>query len=127
MKHIEEDTILKYLLEVLDDEELKRVRDHLTECEICNAKLNELKNQNELIASYNPEVNNSYIPFLKKKDNYSIWFKRVAVLLVGFILGYSTSVLLRPDKVIIVEQYLIVKSPQVVSADFIQCPNIDIY
>ena len=127
MKHIEEDTILKFLLELLDDEEYKIVNDHITECEICNTILNELKKQNELIASYNPEVQNSYIPVFKKKKHYSIWLKRAAVLLIGFLLGYSTSLLLQPEKVMVVEQYLITKSPQVVSSGFIECPSIDIY
>jgi len=127
MNHFDEDTILKFVLEVLDDDELKKVRDHLIDCEICNTKFNDIKKQNELIGSYNPDVENKFMPIYKKKNNYSVWIKRAAVLLMGFLLGYSASVILYPNQVVVVEQYLISKSPQAISTNFTECPNIDIY
>jgi hypothetical protein len=127
MKHFDEDTILKFSLEILDDEEAQKVRNHLSECEICTAVFDDLENQNKLIASYNPKLKNLYVPISKKQNTYSVWFKRAAILLIGFLLGYYTSTILQPEQITVVEQNLVSKSPQNTSTNFTVCPFIDIY
>jgi len=99
MKHFDEDTILKFVMELLSGEELINVTDHLKGCEICNNKLLSAKKQIELISSYKPEVENDNFPIYKKKNDYSVWLKRAAILLIGFLLGYLTSVILQPNQV----------------------------
>lgn len=126
MKHFDENTILKYLLEVLDENDSQSVKNHLSECDICLSILNDLKKQNELITSYNPKIENVYVP-INKKNNYPVWLKRAAILIIDFLLGYYTSTLLQPEQITIVEQFSVSKSLQVTSTNFTICPFIDIY
>ena len=127
MKHFDDDTILKFVLELLDDEESVNITEHLTKCEICTAKLRNLEKQNKLIASYNPTMQEREIQKRENKINCSVWLKRAAVLLLGFLLGYSTSIIFQQNQVVISGQQFITKSPTVGISNFTQCPNVDIY
>lgn len=127
MKHFDENTILKFSLEILDDDESQKVRNHLSECEICSVTLNSIEKQNKLITGYNPQIESVFVPINKLKINRSTWLKRAAILIIGFLLGYTTSFFFQPAKVLVVEQFSISKSPQVNSTVFSVCPNVDIY
>ena len=127
MNHFDDEVILKYSLEILGADESQQVREHLKECEICSSIFNDIERQNNLIASYNPEIESMVIPINKTQHRYKMWLKRAAVLIIGFLLGYAASILFQPERVVIVEQLFISKSPQVTPANFSACPQIDIY
>ncbi|MBL1213634.1 MAG: hypothetical protein D8M61_09840 [Ignavibacteriae bacterium] len=127
MKHIVEDTLLKYQLELLEGEELVNVKNHLTLCETCRLKLDKIKSELELISSYDPEVEDVHIPIAKKRRSSTLWLRRAAVLLVGFVSGYSTSLYLQPDQVVVVSQYLNTNKTNISFDDYTFCPSVDIY
>lgn len=127
MCHFDKDTLYKYALDLLDDSDSKFIREHLKECELCEQKYNEIKDELDVISSYNPELKID-IPQLPKQGNSGrIWLKRAAVLFIGFLLGYSTSTLMQPDKVEIVGQSFIPRVSYLDSTQFIECQNVDIY
>jgi hypothetical protein len=127
MNHFEDDIILKFVLETLDDDKTAVIKKHLMECEICSAKFNKTKKQIEVISSYNSEVEDVYYPLPKRNNTFNVWLKRAAVLIIGFIGGYITSVLSQPDQITVVEQHLITKTPAVSVIHFNSCPNVDIW
>ena len=127
MQHYNEDNLLKYQLELLDGDELINLRTHLDSCQLCQTKLADIKNDVELISSYDPDINDVQIPIIKNRKSYAVWLKRAAVLLVGFVTGYSTSVFVQPDHVVVVGQYLNTAKTNAVMTDYTVCPSIDIY
>lgn len=127
MRHFNEETIIKYSLEILDDDESKKVREHLNECEVCLATLKSIAKQNKLITGYNPQIESIFIPVSKLKSNNLTWLKRAAIIIVGFVLGYAVSIIFQPEKVVVVEQFSISKSPYNYSTTFSICPSVDIY
>lgn len=125
--HFDEDTLLKYQLELLEDEELANVKNHINICESCKSKIDEIKAQINILSSYDPTVKDVQINKNRKRKNYSTWLKSAAVLLVGFVTGYSTSVYVQPDHVVVVGQYLNTAKANAVISDYTVCPSIDIY
>ena len=127
MKHIDEDRLLKFTLELLDKVDSEIVSEHLKECKTCSQKYEKIMNEVDLIGSFNPDIESNIIPIPRKNSTYSIWLTRAAVLLIGFLLGYSTSNMIQHKPVRIVAQTFIPKNSQIDSSKFIECPNVDIY
>ncbi len=127
MTHLDEDTIIKFQLEVLDKKDLNKIEDHLRSCEICSSKLNKVKNQINLINSYNPKIEEQ--PFLIKRNvsTLGFWLKRAAVFLIIFLLGYYIFLTSKPTQVIVSKQQLVSKPPTINLHSFVECRNIDIY
>ena len=127
MNHYDEDTIIKYVLETLDNNEFALVNNHLEECEICNAKADKVKNEIEMISSFNANIEDiEYQPKLKSSHSY-VWLKRAAVLVIGFLTGYLTSTLTQPEQVNVVEQKLIPKTLGISALEFTSCSNTDVW
>ena len=126
MNHFDEEILLKYSLEILNENKVLLIKNHLIECDACTSKLNEAKKQLQVIGSFDPmiENNNSLVP--KRNNALSVWVKRAAVLIIGFIAGYATSVLSQTDQVTVIAQNLITKSPTVSINDFTSCQKVDI-
>jgi len=127
MNHFDEDKLLKYALGLLVDNESFAIVEHLKKCKICSNKYDSIKEKMSLIGSYNPQLNDNYIPMPNVKKNFSVWLKSAAILLIGFLIGYSTSNITKQDQVIIVEQNFIPQNHLANSDEFITCTNIDIY
>jgi len=127
MKHIDDDTLYKYTLELFDKTDSKRVCEHLRKCEICKNKLQKIEDEIELISSYNPNVELK-MPSLPAKNSIGlVWLKRAAVLIVGIFIGYSSSNLLQKDQILVVGQTFIPQNSLIDSTQFVDCPTIDIY
>ena len=127
MCHFDRDTLYKYALELLNDSDSKFVDKHLLECERCKEKYHEVKNEFDLISSYNPELKVEIPQLPKKNDIGIVWLRRAAVLFIGFLLGYSTYSLMQSEKVEIVGQSFIPQISYLDSTEFVKCPNVDIY
>ena len=54
MRHIDNDTLLKFVLELLDDQENQRIQLHLSQCERCKAALDNIRHQTDIIGSIVP-------------------------------------------------------------------------
>jgi hypothetical protein len=125
--HFDEDTLLKYQLELLEDEEMADVKDHINFCESCNSKLDEIKIEINILSSYDPDLEDVQITVIRKTRNYTTWLKSAAVLLIGFVTGYSTSVFLQPNQIVVVSQYLNTNKSNILFDEFTVCPSVDIY
>lgn len=127
MNHFDDEIILKFVLEILDEEKAVIIENHLVECETCSAKLNDAKKQLQIIGSYNPRIEKFDYPLPKRNDTLYIWVKRAAILIIGFLAGYTTSVLSQPDQITVVAQQLITKTPAVPVSQLISCQKVDIW
>lgn len=126
MKHFDEETILKFALGIPENEETWVIKNHISECELCSSKLDNIKDELKTIGSFDPKISNKhFLPAIKENELY-IWMKIAAVLILGFLGGYFTSDYLQPVQVNVVAQKIIPKVPPSDSTDFIYCPDIDI-
>jgi len=126
MNHFDEDILLKYSLDILDENKALSIKNHLAECDACTSQLNEAKKQLQVIGSFDPMIENNNFLVPKRNNALSVWLKRAAVLIIGFIAGYATSVLSQTDQVTVIAQNLITKSPTVSINDFTSCQKVDI-
>ena len=127
MNHINDDLILKYALETLDEKEVNFIENHFTDCDECRESLNEIQNEIDLICSFNPEMGETTFSIPKEKAKLNNWVKWVALLLIGFIAGYSTSSIIPKSRTTIVEQKLITHTPEISEIQFISCANVDLW
>lgn len=125
MIHPDDDLLLKYVLEILDTEEEEVTRNHLASCEICTQKVAKIRSDVVKLREFNPDVKPEFIP-LPAKDK-SNWTKAAAILIIGFIAGYTTSNYLQPEPIQVVEQLLISTSPKVTVTSFNPVAVVDAF
>jgi len=88
MKHIDEDKLQQYILEILDPDEKSSIELHIAECTECMQNLNKIRQQTEIIGSFEPEIELPIIEMpMQKIINFKHYFKIAAVFAVGFALG----------------------------------------
>lgn len=92
MNHLDEDNLLRRVLELLEEDELTEQDRHLTGCSHCQARLDRMKQETELIGSIEPGFDKPVIPLPKsRKIPFSRLVKIAALLIIGFVAGYSVS------------------------------------
>jgi len=127
MKHYDEDILLKLGLELLTKEEEKNIREHLSECEQCRETFSIIKGDINLIESFEPDVEPEIIPLPEKENNKTRQlFKVAAILVVGFFVGFLTSDLSNPEKVIVVKQSIIKRTVMDSTGSFKTCEQVDL-
>ena len=127
MIHLDEDLLLKYALELLDDKEESTIREHLTKCDQCKKSHESITNHIELIGSIEPDIKPEIIPLPKKKLKIPEQFIRAAaILIIGFFIGYLTANLAHPVKVNVVKQNLITKTIMYPIESFRMCEQVDL-
>ena len=99
MIHIDEDTLLKYALETLDDaDEKSKIAAHLVSCQECLAQLEEIYGDLDTIASLRPTA-------ITSRTQESSWTQQwvgsllriAALLVVGIALGFGGSFILTKE------------------------------
>lgn len=127
MKHPDENTLLKYVLELLESEEETLVKIHIEKCENCKEKYKQIKDGTNLLKGFDPEIEtgNMSLP-VKKEFIFSFWLKAAAILLIGFILGYYTAIQINSKEVNVVEQNLISKPFSNPANEFTPCEQVDL-
>jgi len=107
MMHIDDDTLLKFVLETLDEPDNGTVRDHLSLCPICSGKRLELQREVRSLASVDFQVDAVVPPRLPQRSRRSMMIVRfAAVLAVGFVAGYIMSEVSAPQTTTTVGQQL---------------------
>jgi hypothetical protein len=127
MNHLNKESLYKFVLEILDEKDSKLIAEHINSCELCSEKTTRIKEEIKFIGSYDTEAEVKVPELPHRKYFNSRWFQRAAILILGFLIGYSASTLTERKNVRIVEQNLIPKGIVLESAQFVECPNIDIY
>ncbi|MBT3232720.1 MAG: hypothetical protein HN356_07885 [Calditrichaeota bacterium] len=107
MEHPTEDKLLGLELELLDAEEKQRIREHIRECKKCEMRFSKVVADTQILGSIDPEI---VLPIYDYPDIDKHSFRAIlrfaAVLLIGFIIGYGTSLFSRPVCNNVVPQYL---------------------
>ena len=127
MNHIDDDNLLKQALQLTDEEEEKRLNDHILQCEKCHTRFDQIKHQIDIIGSVEPEIDIPVYPLPRaKRMSFSTWMRAAALLLLGFMMGYSVSQLSEPTDVNVIPQRLKIVSQSVSIAEFTSCEPVDL-
>jgi len=128
MNHLGEDTLLKSVLKLLDDQDEKIVHRHLLECPECSLSFKNIEDQTQIIGEYQPEIEETFYPLPKEKSIPFGTVMRVAfVLIIGFLFGFFTSEYISNGYINIEEQHLISMSPTTSIFKYHPCEQIDIW
>jgi hypothetical protein len=113
MTHPEEDKLLEYALEIIDDhDELARIENHLNECPTCTTLLRKIKNDIKIIADIQPVSQIIPVPGSRQSNGkISAIFKIAAVFIFGIFVGYGASMLAKNRPVPVSPAYITL-SPQ---------------
>lgn len=126
-KHISEDTLLKFQLELLEGPDERRVREHLSGCEKCSRRLEDLQKQTDIIKSFELDIGETVYPLPRgRRVTFMPLLKAAAVLAIGFLAGYLTSELTRPHPVDVVGQTLIPKAQVTSISRYTPCEPTDL-
>ena len=128
MKHPDDDTLLKYTLETLEDDKAVQVKEHLRECIVCQEKIDRLNEEMRVIGGYESPLEPREYPLrLRRKGSFTGLFKAAAILTLGFISGYLVSEVSRGRlPVNVVPQILVTKSAESLTDGFFKCEQVDI-
>jgi anti-sigma factor RsiW len=112
MIHPDEDTLLKLVLETLDEPAAGQAAEHLAACEPCRAIFDRFKAEAALLGSFDPPLEISAPPLPRAKIVSLKSFLRVAaILIIGFSAGFLAREWTRPQAVVVVEQSLVTHAP----------------
>ncbi len=127
MSHPNEDQLLKLVLALLNADETRQIEEHLTECEPCRQRLEELQVQTEMIGSIEPEIDREFypLPVIKRFRSVTL-FKAAALILIGFLAGYGASQFSQSEPVNVVPQRIQVTSDEGSVTDFTVCESVDL-
>jgi anti-sigma factor RsiW len=127
MTHIDEDTLLKSVLEILDEPEETTVRDHLSSCAGCRQKLSELQRNIAALGAVDFPVIKETPRQMAKTTPLSLRVLRAAaVLAVGFLGGYVTAELSNPGQPIVVAQNFVPAPVAAPVTQYVSCEQVDI-
>jgi len=126
MNHSTEDQLIGYALQTLSEEELVKVRAHLSECPTCAERLDRVKSEMDLLGSLSVETPVVEIPLPKRsRSPFPALLRAAALLLIGYAIGYGTSFYTRSDCVNVVPFQAQVGVPSA-GATFATCEPVDL-
>jgi anti-sigma factor RsiW len=127
MTHLDDDTLLKFLLEILDGPDDSRVREHLARCERCKKRGEELQAQIRQLSRIEMQLGEVTAPPLPRRSRLlTVVTRAAAILAVGFLAGYMTAELSNPIRPIAVQQRLVPGHPAVPSTGYYSCQAVDV-
>jgi hypothetical protein len=127
MKHYDDDTLLKSVLQLLDESEDRELGDHLAQCSECRMRFDTFTADTGIIGSFVPHVAPTVPPLPRAKHvTLTPLLKVAAILVAGFLAGYLTSELTRPNPVSVVPQNLATKAQSPPVQEYTVCELIDI-
>ncbi len=113
MKHPDQDTLLQFALETLETDELLAIEFHLAGCEECSEAVGKIRNELDLIACVSIPVQPPLYPAIKiVHHNRFLALKIAAILVIGFSLGFGTSLAVQPSQIEIVPQRVTLQIPK---------------
>ena len=126
MNHIDEDVLMKMALQLLEESEEATLREHLSSCEDCKARLARIQQDMELIGSLEPRIEKPLIPLPKSRGfRIPAWFKVAALLVIGFVSGYGVSQLSDGQVVCIFPYHVRSSPPKRTYPSFTPCESVD--
>jgi hypothetical protein len=127
MKHPDDDTLLKSALGLLDEQEEAALQSHISQCDDCRERINRIKNDTDVIGSLELDIGTPEIPLPTPHHiAYMSLLKAVALILVGFAVGYGTSTLSHRESVNVIPQQLQTSSPVGTAVQYSSCEPVDL-
>jgi len=100
MNHPHDDDLLKFALELLDEDDAREIEDHVKTCRECHAKLARIREEATLLGSVQCAAAAPEFPRRRAKSRVLyVALRAAALLLIGFLAGYGTSNLTCPPPV----------------------------
>jgi anti-sigma factor ChrR (cupin superfamily) len=125
MTHPDGDTLLKFVLQTLDESENEAVRQHLRACDRCTEEERKLEGELRRLSALELPVEKFTPPRLPRRSIAPL-LKVAAVLAVGFLLGYATAQLSNTVHPVPVQQRLIPSQIAVPSSGYVPAQEVDV-
>jgi hypothetical protein len=109
MHHINEDSLLKYALDIIDDdEEHSEIESHLATCPKCRGRLDIIRSDLDIIGNIEPSRTRLDLPVKRQRPNILYPLLRAAALIIfGIVIGYGAANLQKGEKVSVSPSYAI--------------------
>jgi hypothetical protein len=124
-QHVNEDTLIKLSLGLLDLQDDRKVRSHLESCPMCRLLQEDVDRTMRDIKNVAPQVT-AKIPLLPFRRDRFTWIRIAAMLVIGFGLGFAASESLRSPSITIVRQHLVPTPPVRPTNGFVACDDVDL-
>ncbi len=127
MNHPSDDLLLKAELELLDEPGARELAEHLAQCEPCRARMEKIQNDTRLLGEV--RASGTVPPLPKPRAQTGIMYtllKAAALLIVGFLAGFTASRYSCPPPVTVVQSYLTASTPADTITQFAVCDPVDI-
>jgi anti-sigma factor RsiW len=126
MEHPTDDSLLKSVLQLLDEQEESDLKHHLAQCAECRARFERLQRETDIIGSIEPETGQQTFPLPRVKNiTYITFLKAAALLVIGFMAGYGTSHLSSPECINVVGHQLTTSAPSESISRYAVCESVD--
>ena len=126
MKHPDDDSLLKSVLELLDEHEASELKNHLRQCDDCRKRFERLRREMNIISSIEPKINQQTFPLPRSNNiTYVTLMKAAALLIIGFMAGYGVSHLSSPECVNAVGHQLKPSAPPESLMRYAACESVD--
>ncbi len=127
MKHPDEDTLLKHVLELLEGKEQDELAAHLVTCMPCRQRFDTMKRETEMLGRLETDIPLPEIDIPGRKGNWLPQLVRIAaLLLVGFASGYGFSNISHPQDVMVVPEYRTASAPPQTIQHFTVCESLNL-
>lgn len=126
MTHPDGDTLLKFELQMLEEQEHEAVQRHLLTCNSCRELHQKVLGDVTRLRNFTMDVTVPAPPPLIRHplSKVEVW-RWAAVLAAGFLLGYITANLSESVRPIPVQQHMMPTSEKKDSVGFVSCPAVD--
>jgi anti-sigma factor RsiW len=125
-RHASQDTLLKFALDTLEPPAKTRVQAHLDGCSRCQKELADVQETMRTIECVNVEMPVEIPPLPTARPRSTFWMRAAAILFVGFLLGFVAAESRRSPTVAVVQQQILPRSPEIQTAEFISCEEVDL-
>jgi anti-sigma factor RsiW len=127
MTHLDEDTLLKFVLETLDAPDASLVREHLAECQLCTQQEKKFRMEVGRLIDVEVQVEAVAPPRLPRRMRIlAVATRAAAILAVGFLAGYLTAELSHPIRPETVQQRLVPGRLTTPPSGYIPCQAVDV-
>jgi hypothetical protein len=127
MTHPDADTLLKFVLQTLEESDEPIIREHLAACDQCRELQQNVQLEIQRLGRINLPIEMPAPPRLHGRLRVPTAVLRLAaVLAVGFLMGYATAQFSEPVSSVPVQQRLIPVRVAVPSSGYIPCQAVDL-
>lgn len=127
MKHPDEDILIKFHLDLLDEDESSALDEHLDSCDPCRERSRVIRREIKMIGSVDPEmvVPDIGLP-VGKRGWWPVGFRVAAILLFGIFVGYGFSRIFEPAEYQVVPSYQRPSVPARTIEEFSICESVNL-